>query len=219
MMATGFHHGITAQEVTQGIRPMRNSDTSVIGLIAFSSDADPYKYPIDKPALLSGITQQDINQAGTLGTLRPALESIRGITNPTVVVLRISSIIPENIQKLLLATSLLGVTPKILGAPEIDTPMFVAELIKIAKKTRAFVYAHPRDDQGNLLTDKTEIAAYRDNFGDRELMIIDGEWDAPIDPNAIDARDISFLLDLDSKTNFVSLMDEMVRENMAALPS
>lgn len=218
-MATGFHHGITAQEVTQGIKPMRNSDTSVIGLIAFSNDADKYKYPLDKPALLAGITQQDINDAGTLGTLRGALESIRSVTNPTVVVLRISSITPENINKILLSASLLGVTPKILGAPEIDTPAVVAEMIKVAKKSRAFIYAHPRDDLGELLTDKTAITAYRDKFGDRELMIIDGQWDAPIDPNVIDARDMSFLLDLDSKTNFISLMDEMVRENMAALPS
>lgn len=218
-MATGFHHGITAQEVTQGIKPMRNSDTSVIGLIAFSNDADIYKYPLDKPALLPGITQQDINDAGALGTLRGALESIRSVTNPTVVVLRISSIKPDNINKILLSASLLGVTPKILGAPEIDTPAVVAEMIKVAKKSRAFIYAHPRDDLGELLTDKTAITAYRDKFGDRELMIIDGQWDAPIDPNAIDARDMAFLLDLDSKTNFISLMDEMVRENMAALPS
>lgn len=218
-MAIGFHHGITAQEVTQGIKPMRNSDTSVIGLIAFSADADPYKYPFDKPALLAGITQQDLNDAGTLGTLRGALESIRSITNPTIVILRISSITPANINKILLSPSLLGVTPKILGAPEIDTPAVVAELIKIAKKSRAFIYAHPRDDAGNLLTKKEEITAYRDKFSDRELMIIDGEWDVPIDPNAIDARDMSFLLSLNSETNFISLMDEMVRENMAALPA
>lgn len=218
-MAIGFHHGITAQEVTQGIKPMRNSDTSVIGLIAFSNDADPYKYPLDKPALLAGITQQDLNDAGALGTLRGALESIRGITNPTVVVLRISSITPENINKILLSPSLLGVTPKILGAPEIDTPAVVAELIKVAKKSRAFIYAHPRDASGEILTDKTAITAYRDSFGDRELMIIDGEWDAPIDPNAIDAQDVSFLLDLDSKTNFIDLMEEMVSQNMAALPA
>lgn len=218
-MAIGFHHGITAQEVTQGIKPMRNSDTSVIGLIAFSNDADPYKYPLDKPMLLAGITQQDINDAGSLGTLRPALESIRGVTNPTVVVLRLSSITPDNINKILLSPSLLGVTPKILGAPEIDTPAIVAEMIKVAKKSRAFIYAHPRDDAGDLLTDKTEITAYRDKFGDRELMIIDGEWDAPLDANAIDARDLTFILDLDSKTNFISLMDEMVNQNMAALPA
>lgn len=218
-MAIKFHHGITAQEVTQGIKPMRNSDTSVIGLIAFSNDADPYKYPIDKPALLAGITQKDIDDAGTLGTLRGALESIRGITNPTVVVLRISSITPENINKILLSPSLLGVTPKILGAPEIDTPAVVAEMIKVAKKSRAFIYAHPRNAAGELLTAKEDITAYRDSFGDRELMIIDGEWDTPIDPNAIDAQDISFLLDLDSKTNFISLMEEMVSQNMAALPA
>lgn len=218
-MAIGFHHGITAQEVTQGIKPMRNSDTSVIGLIAFSNDADPYKYPLDKPMLLPGITQQDINDAGSLGTLRPALESIRGVTNPTVVVLRISSITPDNINKILLSPSLLGVTPKILGAPEIDTPAVVAEMIKVAKKSRAFIYAHPRDDSGNMLTDKTAITAYRDKFGDRELMIVDGEWDEPIDVNAIDASDLTFILDLDTKTNFISLMDEMVNTNMAALPA
>lgn len=218
-MALGFHHGITATEVTQGIKPMRNSDTSVIGLIAFSNDANEYKYPYDKPALLTGITQTDIDDAGTLGTLRPALESIRGITNPTVVVLRLRSITPENVQKILLSPSVLGVTPKIIGAPEIDTPLVVAEMVKIAKKMRAFIYAHPRTDDGDLITDKAEIAAYRDKFGDRELMIIDGEWDAPLETESLDARDIAFILDLDSKTNFLQLFDELVNINMAKLPS
>lgn len=218
-MPIKFHHGVTATEVTQGIKPMRNSDTSVIGLIALANDANEYKYPFDKPTLLTGITQKDINDAGTLGTLRPALESIRGITNPTVVVLRLSSITPENVQKLLLSPSVLGVTPKILGAPEIDTPAVVTELVKLAKKMRAFVYAHPRTDSGDLITDKTEIGNYRDKFADRELMIIDGEWDEPLDTESIDARDMTFILDLDSKTNFIKLMDELVNINMAALPS
>lgn len=217
MSSLGFHHGITAQEVTTGIKAMRNSDTSVIGLIAMSNDASEYDYPLDKPVLLTGITQKDIDNAGTLGTLKPALETIRGITNPTVVVLRVSSVTPDNVKNLLLANSLTGVTPKILGAPEIDSPLIVAELIRIAEKTRAFVYAHPRDDAGRLLTDKTEIAAYREKFGDRELMIIDGEWEEPIDTESIDAADMAYILDLDSRTQFVSLMDELININMAAL--
>ena len=41
------HHGITAQELTQGILPMQNANISVIGLIATSTDADATMYPAD----------------------------------------------------------------------------------------------------------------------------------------------------------------------------
>lgn len=179
-MAT-FHHGITAQELTQGILPMRNANISVIGLIATSTDADATMYPADTPVLLTGISKDNLDKAGTQGTLKTSLQTIRDITNPTVVVLRVSDAANTDLLDELLSTKTrLGVIPKILGAPEIDTPAVVRKLVSIAKRRRGFVYASPRTDDGVLITDKAEIVAYRDTFGDRELHLIEGEWGTPM---------------------------------------
>ena len=180
-MAATFHHGITAQELTQGIMPMRNANISVIGLIATSTDADATMYPADTPVLLPGITKENIDKAGKQGTLATCLQTIRDITNPTVVVMRITD--ADNVDvldELLACQSRLGVMPKILGAPEIDTAAVVRKVVSIAKRRRGFVYASPRNQDGTLITDKAEIAKYRDTFGDRELHLIENQWGKPL---------------------------------------
>lgn len=177
---TAFHHGITAQEKTPGILPMRNANVSVIGLVVTSTDADNDMYPLDTPVLLTGITQDNIDKAGTTGTLRNCLQSIRDIYNPTVVILRVDEPLnADTLDVLLTCQSRFGLMPKRLGAPEIDTPDVVLKLVSIAKRRRGMVYAQPRNVDGTLITDKALITAYRDTYGDRELCIIDGEWGLP----------------------------------------
>ncbi|MED6317432.1 MAG: hypothetical protein VYA60_09375 [Pseudomonadota bacterium] len=176
----GFHHGISAQEVTQGILPMRNANVSVLGLIVTSTDADDTMYPVSTPVLLTGITQDNIDKAGTDGTLRDCLQTIRDIHNPTVVVLRVpKSFEADSLDVLLTCPARFGLMPKRFGAPELDTPDVVLKLISIAKHRRGMVYASPRNADGTLITDKAAIVAYRDTYGDRELCIIDGEWGVP----------------------------------------
>lgn len=175
-----FHHGISAQEKTQGILPMRNANVSVIGLVVTSTDADDDMYPLDTPALLTGITQDNIDKAGTTGTLRDCLQAIRDIHNPTIVILRMSEPLDvDTLDVLLTCPSRFGLMPKRLGAPEIDTPDVVLKLVSIAKKRRGIVYASPRTADGVLITDKAAIVTYRDTYGDRELCLIDGEWGVP----------------------------------------
>lgn len=175
-----FHHGISAQEKTQGILPMRNANVSVIGLVVTSTDADDDMYPLDTPALLTGITQDNIDKAGTTGTLRDCLQSIRDIYNPTVVILRVTEPLDvDTLDVLLTCQSRFGLMPKRLGAPELDTPDIVLKLVSIAKRRRGIVYASPRTADGALIADKALITAYRDTYGDRELCIIDGEWGVP----------------------------------------
>lgn len=176
----GFHHGISAQEVTQGILPMRNANVSVLGLIVTSTDADDTMYPVGTPVLLTGITQDNIDKAGTDGTLRDCLQTIRDIHNPTVVILRVSqSFEADSLDVLLTCPARFGLMPKRFGAPEIDTPDVVLKLVSIAKHRRGIVYASPRKPDGTLITDKAAIVEYRDTYGDRELCIIDGEWSVP----------------------------------------
>lgn len=172
-----YHHGITAHELTQGILPMKNANMSTIGLIATADDADNEMYPLNTPVLLTGITKANIDKAGTQGTLKNCLTTIREITNPNIIILRISDI--NNIDvldELLNCQTRLGIIPKIFGAPNLDTPTVVKKLVSIAKKRRGFVYASPRRDDGSLITEKSEIVAYRQKFGDRELHLIDGEF-------------------------------------------
>ena len=175
-----FHHGISAQEVVQGILPMRNANVSVIGLVVTSTDADADMYPLDTPVLLTGITQDNIDKSGTTGTLRNCLQTIRDIHNPTLVILRVDAVFDVDLLDILLTCpTRFGLMPKRLGAPEIDTPEVVLKLVSIAKDRRAIVYASPRNVDGSLITDKAEIVTYRDTFGDRELSLIDGEWGVP----------------------------------------
>ncbi len=193
----GFHHGISAQEVVQGILPMRNANVSVLGLIVISTDADDTMYPVGTPVLLTGITQDNIDKAGTNGTLRDCLQTIRDIHNPTVVVLRVSaSFEADSLDILLTCPARFGLMPKRFGAPELDTPDVVLKLVSIAKRRRGIVYASPRKHDGTLITDKAAIVAYRDTYGDREISIIDGEWGVPSEPDSSSVSYINLALPL-----------------------
>lgn len=181
MALTTYHHGVTATE-TSNITPIIKSvSMSTIALVSTSIDADDTKYPLDTPVLLTGITTDDVTKAGAKDTLlSQCLQTIKSIQNTSVVVLRLSEPVDlTTVDTLLSCQSRLGVTPKILIAPEIDTPDMTRKLVEIAKKRRAFVYASPRAEDGTLITVKEDIAAYRDTFAARELMLIEGEWGVP----------------------------------------
>lgn len=180
---TAFHHGITANEPTGGIIPIRTASTAVIGLVAWADDADEAVYPLNTPVLVTSMTRA-ISAAGYGGTLRRALEAIQPITNPTIVVVRCSTgdkadVIGTTVAgvrtgsaALLAAKSTLGVTPKILIAPELENEDLDQAMIAIAKKLRAYYYCTPRDDAGLMLATKELVQAYRDTLGDREIELI-----------------------------------------------
>lgn len=180
---TQFHHGITATEPLTGTLPLRDASTNTLGLIATAPDADPDIFPLDTPVLVTSISRV-LDAAGVQGTLRRALEAIALVTKPVLVVVRVNadpetgSVIGSDtsprtgIHALLDAKSRLGITPKIIGAPELETPDVITAMVAVAKRLRAFVYAAPRDEQGQLLQTIEEVAAYRDQFAARELMLI-----------------------------------------------
>ena len=121
-MAT-FHHGITSTESSKVTPIMKSINMSVIGLVSTSDAADDDYYPLDTPVLLTGITTDDITKAGDGSLLQDCLRTIKAIENVQVVVLRLSDVAEvDNLDILLTCQSRLGVTPMILGAPEIDTP-------------------------------------------------------------------------------------------------
>lgn len=183
-MADTFHHGVRVVEINEGIRPIRTIATAVQGLVATAEDADPDVFPENTPVLLTN-TQAAIAKAGTKGTLRTALQAMANQANSMCVVVRVPTAVDEatqtanvvgtvtsaakytGLKALLTAKSKLGVQPRIIGAPGLDTQAVATELVIIAKKLRAFAYAYCWDCQT-----KEEAVAYREAFGARELMLI-----------------------------------------------
>lgn len=183
MATDSYHHGVRVHELNEGNRPIRTVSTAVIGLIATGSDADATAFPLDKTVLITNI-QAAIGNAGTQGTLARSLQAIVDQTNAVVVVVRVDQKTDEaeqttaviggtvngkytGMKALLTAEQHLGVKPRILGAPGLDTAAVTASLGGIAEKLRAFNYVSAYGCET-----KEEAVAYRDAIGSRETMLI-----------------------------------------------
>lgn len=176
-------HGVTAREPLSGAIPITTASISTIGLIAWADDADPIAFPANTPVLVTSINRA-LSSAGYGGTLRRALEAMQPITNPTMVVVRCSSAAKVDviggvvegsrtgIQALLSAKSKLGLTPKIIIAPQLENPDVDQALIAVCKKLRGYCYSTPRDESGVILSDLAAVQAYRDTLGDREIELL-----------------------------------------------
>ncbi len=178
-----FHHGVRVLELNQGTRSISTVSTAVIGMVCTGSDADATTFPLDTPVLLTNV-QAAVGKAGTKGTLAPSLQAIADQSKPVVVVVRVadgasaaelqSNLIGgvsaagkyTGMKALLAAKAQLGVTPRILGIPGLDTQAVTTALLPIAKQLRAFVYASCYG-----CATKEEAVAYRTQFSARELML------------------------------------------------
>ena len=183
-MAYSYHHGLRVVEINEGTRPIRTIATAVQGLIATAEDADATVFPLNTPVLITN-TQAAVAKAGTNGTLKTALQAMANQANSICVVVRVAAAEDEAAQTanvigtvdatgkytgakaLLLAKAKLGVQPRIIGAPGLDTQAVATELATIAKKLRAFAYVYAWGCKT-----KEEVVAYRDAFAARELMVI-----------------------------------------------
>lgn len=182
-MADIYHHGVRVIEITEGLRPIRTVSTAVIGMVCTSDDADATVFPLNKAVLISNLPAA-IGKAGTDGTLAPALQAIADQCSPFVVVVRVDAGATDadtttnvigastggtytGMQALLAAQSQLGIRPRILGAPGLDTQPVATALAVIAKKLRGMAYV-----SAGTSASKEDAATYRENFGDREVMVI-----------------------------------------------
>ena len=183
-MADSYHHGLRVVEINEGTRPIRTIATAVQGLIATAEDADATVFPLNTAVLITN-TQAAVAKAGTNGTLKTALQAMANQANSICVVVRVAAAQDEAAQTanvigtvdatgkytgakaLLLAKAKLGVQPRIIGAPGLDTQAVATELATIAKKLRAFAYVYAWGCKT-----KEEVVAYRDAFAARELMVI-----------------------------------------------
>ena len=88
MATDSQHHGVRVIELNDGTRPIRTVSTSVIGLVATASDADPLVFPLDTAVLLTNV-QASVEKAGVSGTLARSLQAIADQTNAVTIVVRV----------------------------------------------------------------------------------------------------------------------------------
>ena len=182
-------HGIKVNELTTGARPIVPIASAVIGLVATATAAAgapaaalDAAFPLNTPVLVTDI-RSAIGDAGTGGTLLPALEAIADQTSPILVVVRVApgeddaettaNVIGGNaggvatgMQCLLDAQAQLGIRPRILGCPGLDDQEVTAEMVIVAKRLRGMVYARAIGDE------VADVLTYREEFSARELMLI-----------------------------------------------
>ncbi|HCT2704668.1 TPA: phage tail sheath protein [Proteus mirabilis] len=183
-MAQDYHHGVRVIEINEGTRPIRTISTAIVGVVCTADDADEKTFPLNKPVLLTDVSQA-IGKAGKTGTLASTLKAIAGQAKPITVVVRVEQGESEaetttniiggtteeglktGLQALLASQSQHGIKPRIIGAPGHDTLAVANEIAVICQKLRAFGYVSAYDCK-NI----SEAIKYRDNFGQRELMVI-----------------------------------------------
>ena len=179
-----YLHGVRVIELNDGTRPIRTIPTAVIGMVCTAEDADAIVFPLDTPVLITNV-QTAVGKAGVKGTLAASLQAIADQTKPYTIVVRVQEGADEaatasaligtttaegkytGMKALLAAKARLGMTPRILGVPGLDSLPVATALIAIAKDLRAFAYVSAWSCKT-----KEEAVAYRENFGAREAMVI-----------------------------------------------
>ncbi|WP_145551765.1 phage tail sheath protein [Yersinia mollaretii] len=179
-----YHHGVRVLEINEGTRVISTISTAIVGMVCTAEDADTATFPLNTPVLITDVLAA-AGKAGKKGTLAASLLAIAEQARPVTVVVRVatgkdedettSNIIggaDENgrytgMKALLDAQSVTGVRPRILGVPGLDNQQVSTALASICQKLRAFGYI-------SAYGCKTisEAMLYRDNFSQRELMLI-----------------------------------------------
>lgn len=198
-MATDYHHGVRVLEINEGTRPIRTVATAVVGMVCTAEDADPVAFPLNRPVLLTDVLTAS-GKAGVKGTLAKSLDAIADQASPVTVVVRVAegqdaaqtttNVIGgvtaggqyTGMKALLAAEAQLGVRPRILGVPGLDSLPVATELVLTAQKLRGFAYASAWD-----CDTVSDVIAYRENFGARELMTIWPDfvnWDTAMNADA-----------------------------------
>ncbi|WP_111895918.1 phage tail sheath protein [Acinetobacter sp. MB5] len=189
-----YHHGVKTLELNDGTRPIQTVSSSIIGMVCTASDADPDQFPLNTPILITN-TQAAIDKAGTQGTLARSLQAIADQANAATVVVRVEQLSDQaeqtsaviggtvngkytGMKALLAAEAQLGVKPRILGVPELDSSAVATSLASLAQQLRGFAYVSAFGCET-----KEEATAYRQTFGARELMVLWPEflgWDTAL---------------------------------------
>ncbi|WP_447888876.1 phage tail sheath protein [Serratia fonticola] len=179
-----YHHGVRVIEINEGTRVISTVSTAIVGMVCTASDADAAMFPLNVPVLITDV-QAAVGKAGKKGTLATALQAIADQCKPVTVVVRVaegkdaaettSNIIGgtnatgqnTGLKALMTSQSVTGVKPRILGVPGLDTKEVAVALATVCQSLRAFGYISAWGCK--TISDALK---YRDNFGQRELMLI-----------------------------------------------
>jgi phage tail sheath protein FI len=179
-----YHHGATVTESSDSSLSLQTVSTAVIGIIATSEDADETKFPLDTPVVISR-PQDGIALAGTTGTLAKALQQIADQVTAPVIVVRVAEGIDDaatdsnvigttdvngrytGLKALLTAEQRVGLRPRIIGTPGLDSAAVTAAMVTVLQQLRAFGYATCAG-----AATVADAKTYRATFGARELMLI-----------------------------------------------
>lgn len=156
-----------------------------------AADALDEAFPLDTPVLVTDV-RKAIGLSGTGGTLKPSLEAIADQCSPVIIVVRvgvgvagvgedaltaeedqeaklIGDVTEDNVytgmKAFLAAQAQLGIRPRILGVPGLDSEAVTTALIPIAQQLRGMIYAQCGGD------DVAAATAYAGEFSARELML------------------------------------------------
>ncbi len=183
-MPSDYHHGVRVFEINEGTRPIRTIETAVIGMVCTAADADAKVFPLDTPVLCTNPLAVS-GKAGESGTLAKSLSAIAEQSNALTIVVRVAEGQSEaettskiiggasadgrytGMKALLASQAKFGIKPRILGVPGHDSLPVATALAALAPKLRAFAYLSAHGAQT-----KEEAVAYRENFGQREAMVI-----------------------------------------------
>ncbi|GKV78609.1 tail sheath protein [Pectobacterium carotovorum subsp. carotovorum] len=215
-----FHHGVQVVEINDGTRVISTVSTAIVGMVCTAPDADAATFPLNTPVLITNVLSA-AGKAGKKGTLAAALLAIADQSKPVTVVVRvaegkdedetISNVIggsDENgkytgMKALLDAMSVTGVKPRILGAPGLDSLPVATALTSICQSLRAFGYVGAWGCK--TLSDAIN---YRENFSQRELMVIWPDfiaWDTTANASATayaTARALGLRAKIDQETGW-----------------
>lgn len=206
-------HGIKTNVLTTGTRNISALASGVIGLICTATAAAGgpttalnTAFPLNTPVLVTDV-RAAIANAGSGGTLKPALEAIYDQASPIVIVVRVAA---ENtttaqntavignagtytgIYALLAAESATGHRPRVIGAPGLDTAPVITALIPVAQKLRGMVYA------GVTAATVADAVIFAGGFSARELMLIWPNWTGAFAGDAV-ARALGLRAQIDEQ--------------------
>ncbi|MEI7336863.1 phage tail sheath protein [Pectobacterium carotovorum] len=215
-----YHHGVQVIEINEGTRVISTVSTAIVGMVCTAPDADAATFPLNTPVLITNVLSA-AGKAGKTGTLAAALSAIADQSKPVTVVVRvdegkdeaetISNVIGGSdangkytgMKALLDALTVTGVKPRILGAPGLDSLPVATALASICQSLRAFGYVSAWGCK--TLSDAIN---YRENFSQRELMVIWPDfiaWDTTANASATayaTARALGLRAKIDQETGW-----------------
>lgn len=217
-------HGIFVNEPVEGARDIVDVATAVVGIVVTGEDADADLFPLDRPALVVDV-RSALLAVGDDGTIGPALAAIADQASPIIVVQRVAKAVApadqddevvgaladySGVYGLLGAESLIGVRPRILGAPGLDTAPVAAAFGIVAKKLNAMAYLFCSGAE-----DVDDAILYREGFSQREQMLIWPEstgWEGDIIARALGMR-----AQIDEVTGWHKTLSNVPIANMSGL--